>query len=1102
MTEREQLEAAIAGLEAQRALLGDDLVNTALASLRTQLQALPATLPAEQQRKQVTILFADISGFTAMSERMDAEEVGEIMNTLWARLDRVIVRHGGVVDKHIGDGLMAIFGIPQAREDDPEQAIHAALALQQELTCFQGDPHLQMRIGLNTGPVFLGQVGTTGEYTALGDTVNVASRLEHSAPIGGILISDETYRPVRGIFEVQTLAPLAVKGKRDRVQAYIVERAKPWALRTQRRGVEGIETQTIGREHEQSVLQQAWATTLQTQQLQALTISAQAGVGKSRLLDEFTHWLDLAPAAHRRLYGRANLNTAGHPYALLRDLFSVLFQIQESDSAVTARQKLVDGVLESIPADLGALEKAHFLGQLIGFDFSASPYLQGILSDAKQIQSRAFHYAGQFFSQVAAGTPLVFCLDDIHWADEGSLDFFTHLTQACRPRPILIVYLTRPDLFEHRPAWATGAGHIRLNLHPLSADYTRELIREILRKLPDLPLAISDLIATRSEGNPFYIEELIKMLIDQAVIVPGPEHWAARVDRLDTVQVPSTLAGVIQARLDGLPALDREILQRAAIIGRVFWEEWVAQLTGKPRKISAADVGQCLETLQAKEIVFQREPSTLSGTDEYSFKHALLHEVTYESVLKRQRRIYHEQAARWLIGRNGERADENAGMIAEHFERAANPAAAARWYARAGKQAQLTWAPNLAIHYYDKALTLLPDTGDPTVQAGRLPWQEGMGDVLALQARYTEAIAIYQELEKIAGELGDPHTQARCWEKVTEAQVWLGMLPVALESADRAIHFAQAPGSESVRIAALAHKCIIFSLLGDHTASLPFGEEALRRSRVQGGPRETAVSLRALGVAHRVLGHYKEAIAFFEEGLVFYRQLGDRRGVGDLRANAGVGFLVQGAYQTAIAYFQEALVNAREIRHVQIEMIALNYLGGAHLRLGEYAAAEQYLLQVIETIGSTTNFTLAGTCIFLAETYLGQGKWGEARKTAVQALELARASKQVRLISSAWRVLGMVAAQDRATSGERRAELVDDLQSPAACFAESERLGVEADLPGEQAQTLRAWARYEFSTGNAATAWARWQQARDLFTRAGADYEVLEMDTERRGVQL
>ena len=265
MSEHEQLEKAIAAIEAQRAILGNEVVDIALASMREKLAALESRREP-QQRKQVTVLFADVSGFTAMAETMDHEEVSGVINSLWSRVDKAILEQGGRIDKHIGDAVMALFGTPIAQEDDPERALRAALKIQSEITAWKkefDDPlsnqpsraqNIQLRIGINTGPALLGTVGTTGEYTAIGDTVNLASRLEHAAPLGGILTSHDTYRHVGGVFDVTALEPISVKGKSEPVQVYRVNGIKPRSFRVTTRGVEGIETRTVGREPELEIM--------------------------------------------------------------------------------------------------------------------------------------------------------------------------------------------------------------------------------------------------------------------------------------------------------------------------------------------------------------------------------------------------------------------------------------------------------------------------------------------------------------------------------------------------------------------------------------------------------------------------------------------------------------------------------------------------------------------------------------------------------------------------------------------------------------------------------------------------------------------------------
>ena len=297
MTEREQLEQAIAQLEAQRATLGDGVVDVSIAALREKLAALEP-MPSPEQRKQATILFADVSGFAAMSETLDAEEVSDVMNALWQRWDAAIVEHGGVIDKHMGDGLMALWGVPEARErrprtGHPRRACHAG----RNWLAFGAERQLEMAIRPGSTPARCcwATVGTTGEFSAIGDAVNLASRLKGAAPTGGVLISHDTYRHVRGVFAVLEQEPLQVKGKARPVHTYLVQQAKPRAFRMLTRGVAGIETRMVGRDAELLMLQNMFRDATEDAEVHVVTVVGDAGVGKSRLLYEFEKWIELLP---------------------------------------------------------------------------------------------------------------------------------------------------------------------------------------------------------------------------------------------------------------------------------------------------------------------------------------------------------------------------------------------------------------------------------------------------------------------------------------------------------------------------------------------------------------------------------------------------------------------------------------------------------------------------------------------------------------------------------------------------------------------------------------------------------------------------------------
>jgi class 3 adenylate cyclase len=441
-------------LEANRSLLGDQVVETALAALREKLASNNGGAQAvrvPQQRKLVTILFADVPGFTGMFEKMDDEVVNDVINSLWSRVDKAIRDQGGRIDKHIDDVVMALYGTPTAHEDDPERAIRSALQLQSEIRDWKSEQaerfpgyktqiqNIQLRVGVNTGPALLGTVGTVGEYTAIGDTVNLAQRLKAAAPLGGILVSRDAHQHVRGIFDVTALEPITVKGKSEPIHVYTVNGIKPRSFRDTTRGLEGVETRTIGREDELKQMQSAFESAASQRLTHLISIVAEAGTGKSRLLFEFGKWLDTQDQPVQIFKGRAAQETSQIPYSLLRGILSSTFEIQENDRASIARQKLEQGVRKYTSDPEVATLYAHFIGHLIGLDYSKSPHLKGILSDAKQVRDLAFHYTSEFVADIAHDQTVVVFLEDIHWADSGSLDFFDALMRKQPDLPLLII---------------------------------------------------------------------------------------------------------------------------------------------------------------------------------------------------------------------------------------------------------------------------------------------------------------------------------------------------------------------------------------------------------------------------------------------------------------------------------------------------------------------------------------------------------------------------------------------------------------------------------------------------------------------------------------
>lgn len=961
MTEREQLEQAITALEAQRAILGDAVVDASIAALHERLATLEPTPPTDQQRKQVTILFADVSGFTAMSETMDAEDVSDVMNVLWERLDRTITEHGGWIGQHVGDAVMALWGAEAAREDDPERAIRAALAIQAELAAFRDDQpfdfaqdgqvDLAMHIGINTGPVLLGKVGTIGEHTAIGDTVNTASRLGDAAPVGRILISHDTYRHVRGVFDVQPLEPIQVKGKAEPIQVYVVQRAKPRAFRKGTRGVEGIETRMIGREAELKLLQDALHLAMGDGERQMVTITGEAGVGKSRLLYEFENWGDLLPEQIYLFKGRASQEMQSMPYALIRDLFAFRFQIQDSDRASVVREKMERGISEALGENEQSQIKAHFVGQLLGFDFSDSPHLQGVLDDAQQLRDRALIYLSDYFKAMAARIPTRILLEDVHWADDSSLDVLNHLALTLPEQRLLIVCLTRPSLFKRRPHWGEGQiFHTRLELRPLSERESRRLVEEILQKVERVPIALCELVVSGAEGNPFYVEELIKMFIEDDVIIKGEERWRVEPTRLTQVRVPPTLTGVLQARLDSLPLEERTIMQRASVVGRRFWDSAVVRISESAKRETGEKelhpelvegIPNVLAALRSKEMVFRQKTSAFAEAQEYIFKHAILREVTYESVLKRVRRVYHALVAEWLIEQSGERASECTGLIADHLEFAGRTEQAGIYLRRAGEQAAAQFANAEAVTYFSRALALTPET-DTAGRYALLLARERVYDLQGKREAQTQDLAVLKELAQV---LNDGRKRAEVALRQAHYAEVTGDYPATIVAAQEAICLAQATQDVRGEAAGYRHWGVALRHQGDYEAARTQLERALRIAHEVGDRQGESRSLNNLGLISWSQGDPAGARVYFEQALRTFREIGFRQGEGVVLGNLGLVCARQGDFAGARAYFEQVLRTFREIGDRRNEGRGLENLGTVSAEQGDLAGAKAYFEQ-------------------------------------------------------------------------------------------------------------------------------------------------------------
>jgi len=494
MFDRAQLQEAMSLLSGQRARWGEGVIATTLDVLAERLAALPdapgdaPAAPPAEQRKQATILFATLEGFTRLTGAAHNTEPLRQIDLLWRRLDETILDHGGIVDKHMGDVVMGVFGVPAARENDPERAVRCALAIRELLGDFlaaqrearaadPGEPEPpapSVRIGINTGPVSLGQVGSDAGQTAIGDAVNVASRLKEAAAESGVYVSHDTYRLVGDLFRAETLGQVSVKGRQAPITVYRIVGSQPRPFFDRAEGVEGVEAPLIGRAAEMAVLHEALREAAQTGRGGLVAIVGDAGVGKSRLMREFNRSLASFPFKVTRFQGRTDQRLMEVPYSLLRDLLLSHFGIEDSDRAATIEEKLVRGLSVGLPGEdsptrqAGRRERARIIGQLIGLD------LPGGVAAPAAARERALESLLDYFGMVAdlSAATVVF-LEDVHWADDDSLDFLERLAALAAERPLVVVCLARPGISGR---WSVVSGQYSVGQYSVGQSERTDLL--------------------------------------------------------------------------------------------------------------------------------------------------------------------------------------------------------------------------------------------------------------------------------------------------------------------------------------------------------------------------------------------------------------------------------------------------------------------------------------------------------------------------------------------------------------------------------------------------------------------------------------------------
>ena len=743
--------------------------NTATARFCNQcakpLAAGPVAPAAGAERKQVTVLFSDLTGFTALTEKLDPEETRQIMARVFGSAADIVGRYEGRIEKFIGDAVMAIFGVPLAHEDDPQRAVRAALELHDavarlspEIEARTGTP-IALHSGVNTGVVVTGELqfdhGTAGP---LGDTINVAARLMNAAPSGEIWVGPETRRLIAAHFGLDDLGTQDFKGK---AQAIAVARVRGVQVREAGASAQQFRGAFVGRHAELGALLGA-AEKMRDGQAQAIGVCGDAGTGKTRLVHEFRAQLG---ADVQWLEGRCYPYAKDIPYAPLIDLLNRVWRIEETDSPAQLRGKIESGVSALLGADDAALPLFLHLYHL--------EQAQGVVIEREAFQQRLLAAMQRVLAALAGQAPTVVCLQDLHWADPSTVALLAELAASLRS-PIVL-------LCNYRPGYQPPSGMQAIGLSDLSPRQTAELLASLLQGEPPAPLI--GFVAERSDGNPFYVEEVVNSLVETGMLLRTEQGWTM-TRRLAEAGVPSTIRGVIAARIDRLDEARRRLLRHASVIGREFMVTIIALVSE-----DADDITPSLRQLQAADLIREHR---LEPELEYMFKHALTQDVAYDGLLKSERQALHARTAQAMEGVFADRIPEFVETLAFHFQRGGVAEKAIHYLALSGSKCVERYALGEAENQFRAAYALLPRgafTAEQCLTVARLliAWSQ--------VHYYQGTIAPWVELlEKHLGDAercGDVAVLALYLGWLGNARTFHGDASGALESLDRALALGQ-----------------------------------------------------------------------------------------------------------------------------------------------------------------------------------------------------------------------------------------------------------------------------------------------------------------------
>jgi class 3 adenylate cyclase/tetratricopeptide (TPR) repeat protein len=975
----------------------------------------------EGERKQVTVLFADVKGSTELTADIDPEEWHRILNRFFQILADGVHRFEGVVNQYTGDGIMALFGAPIAHEDHAQRACYAALHLTEELGKHSRELKrtkglgFSTRIGLNSGEVVVGKIGDDlrMDYTAQGHTVNLAARMEHLADPGKAYLTEHTAALASGYFELDDLGPFEIAGAREPVGVF--ELCGTGRLRT-RLDVSRLRgfSRFVGRTNEVEALENALGRVLEGQG-QVVGIVGEAGVGKSRLCYEFTERCrgrDVSVyQAHCPPHGRSI------PFLPVLELFRDYFGVGEQDRDQTAREKIAGRLLLLDPSYEEVLPLLFdFLG--VSDPARSAPPME---PDARQRKLQTF--VRSLNQTRSEREPAVLFIDDLHWIDPGSDAFVSQVVDTVSGTRTLLLVNFRP---EYHAEWMGRSYYQQLPLLPLGEAAVDELLVDLLGTDPTTE-GLSDLIRERTGGNPFFVEELVHSLAESGGL-EGDRGAYRRVGRIEELQVPATVESVLAARIDRLGERDKYLLQTASVIGKEFTESILRGVVELP----ASEMEGALSTLEAAEFIHEE---ALYPEREYAFRHPLTREVAYQSLLRERRANVHADVARALEEVHPDELDSHAALIAHHWEGAGEPIVAARWHGRAANQ------PASALSHWRSVRDLLgpsPESSELSLAleaCNQILWQGGR-----LGMTEAERSAVVLEGRSLAERTGDRGSLVGFLLRVVIGQALIGRVTEGEDVLLEARDLADTMDNPILTRVVLALMAQIHLFRGRLSEAIATSDEALELGAGEGAYR--LLYVRAMTLVN--LGRLEEAAPLVEQATERAREADDLAFLASAHSTGVTLARVVGDPKAALAHGQQAVEIEERVGSQAGLTMAYAALGGAWVlneRWEEARAALTRGLSIVSETGAGLVFRNSILCD-LAEVHLRLGDPIEAQALSREGIEVAQQSGARPFEFQAWVSLARALLEGEGVSSTKALESA--LESAAAIM---EEMGAKAFAP-------------------------------------------------------